>query len=74
MHGAGGTVDNKPLTEVIEGLRALLKAIEAGRLSRSAAYRNRLHGAVVALDERPVYGAVTVNVRMWYPRCNTAVS
>jgi len=50
MASAGGTVDDKPLPEVIEGLRALLNAIDTGKMSGSAAYRNRLQGAVVALE------------------------
>jgi hypothetical protein len=34
----------------IGSLRAVLAAIDAGELSCSAAYRNRLQGAVVALE------------------------
>ena len=36
----------------ISSLQAVLAAIDAGELSCSAAYRNRLQGAVVALQSR----------------------
>ncbi|MBV8995004.1 MAG: hypothetical protein JO287_15195 [Pseudonocardiales bacterium] len=50
MAAAGGTVDDKTIPEILTGLRALLRAIDDGRMSCSAAYRNRLQGAVLALE------------------------
>lgn len=50
MSGEGGTVDDRTVAEAAEGVRALLAAVEAGELTCSAAYRNRLQGAVVALE------------------------
>ncbi len=50
MTGEGGTVDDRTVAEVAEGTRRLLAAIKAGELTCSAAYRNRLEGAVVALE------------------------
>jgi len=43
--GVGGT-----MAEAAAGIRLVLAAIDAGELSCSAAYRNRLQGAVVALE------------------------
>jgi hypothetical protein len=43
-------VDDLTLVDVVGSMRRLLAAIDAGQLSCSAAYRNRLQGAVVALD------------------------
>jgi len=50
MAGVGGSVNDKPIGEVVAGLRALLKAIDEGRMTCSPAYRNRLQGAVVVLE------------------------
>ena len=50
MAEAGGTVDDKTIPETLAGLRALLRAINEGRMSCSPGYRNRLEGAVVALE------------------------
>jgi len=52
MAEAGGTVNDKTIPEILMGLRALLQAIDDGRMSCSAAYRNRLRGAVLALEAR----------------------
>lgn len=38
------------LASVVESLRRVLASIDTGQLSCSAAYRNRLQGAVVALE------------------------
>ncbi len=48
--GEGGSVDDGTVSEVAEGMRSLLAAIDARQMSCSAAYRNRLQGAVVALE------------------------
>lgn len=50
MSGEGGSVDDRTVAEVAVSMRRLLAAIDAGELVCSAAYRNRLQGAVVALD------------------------
>lgn len=50
MSGEGGSVGDKTVAEVAVSMRRLLAAIEAGELSCSAAYRNRLQGAVVTLE------------------------
>jgi hypothetical protein len=49
-HGEGGSVDDRTVAEAAGGVRRVLAAIDAGELSCSAAYRNRLQGAVVALE------------------------
>lgn len=36
MGGEGGSVDDRTVPEVIEGLRALLEAIDAGRIEANA--------------------------------------
>jgi hypothetical protein len=43
-------VDDWTVAEVAASMRRLLAAIDAGELVCSAAYRNRLQGAVVALE------------------------
>jgi hypothetical protein len=43
-------VDDRTVAEAAWGVRRILAAIDAGELSCSAAYRNRLQGAVVALE------------------------
>lgn len=48
--GRGGSVDDRTVAEAADGVRRILAAIDAGELSCSAAYRNRLQGAVVALE------------------------
>jgi hypothetical protein len=45
----GGSVDDRTVAKAAGGVRRILAAIDAGGLSCSAAYRNRLQGAVVAL-------------------------
>ena len=50
MTGVGGSVNDKTIGEVLAGLRSLLTAIDEGRMSCSPAYRNRLQGAVLALE------------------------
>lgn len=50
MPGEGGSVGDKTIAEVAVSMRRLLAAIDAGKLSCSATYRNRLRGAVVTLD------------------------
>ena len=50
MSGEGGSVDDKTVAEVIEGLRALLAAIDAGKVAASEAQRAYLAGAADALD------------------------
>lgn len=55
MRGEGGSVDDRTVPEVIDGLRALLKAIDAGRIEATLAQRAYLAGAVdtlVAVSER----------------------
>jgi hypothetical protein len=48
--GEGGSVDDRTVAEAAAGVHRILAAIDAGELACSAAYRNRLQGAVVALD------------------------
>lgn len=48
--GEGGGVDDRTLVEVAASMRGLLAAIDAGEMSCTPAYRNRLQGAVVALE------------------------
>ena len=43
-------MDDKTIGEVLAGLWSLLAAIDEGRMSCSPAYRNRLQGAVLALE------------------------
>jgi hypothetical protein len=43
-------ISRNELASVVDSLRAVLTAIDAGELSCSAAYRNRVQGAVVALE------------------------
>jgi hypothetical protein len=43
-------INHSDVMTTIGSLRAALAAIDAGKLSCSAAYRNRLQGAVVALE------------------------
>lgn len=43
-------LDRADLADSVASLRAVLTAVDAGELSCSAAYRNRLQGAVVALE------------------------
>lgn len=50
MAGEGGSVDDRAVAEVATSMRRLLAAIDVGELSCSPAYRNRLQGAVVALE------------------------
>jgi len=50
MGGVGGSVDDLTIAEVAAGARRLLTAVESGELSCSAAFRNRLQGAVLALE------------------------
>jgi hypothetical protein len=46
----GEQISQFDVVTAIGSLRAVLAAIDAGELSCSAAYRNRLQGAVVALE------------------------
>ena len=46
----GEQISHIDMVTVIGSLRAVLAAIDLGELSCSAAYRNRLQGAVVALE------------------------
>lgn len=43
-------ISQSDVVTAIGSLRAVLAAIDAGELSGSAAYRNRLQGAVMALE------------------------
>lgn len=47
--GEGGSVDDRSVPEVIEGLRSLLAAIDAGRIEATDAQRAYLQGAVDSL-------------------------
>jgi hypothetical protein len=54
--GEGGSVADLPMFEVISGLRALLAAIDAGRIEATDTQRAYLAGAVdtlTAISERP---------------------
>jgi hypothetical protein len=42
MRGKGGSVDDRTVAEVALSMRRFLAAVDAGKLSCSAAYRNRL--------------------------------
>jgi hypothetical protein len=58
MDTTGGcTVDDCTVAEAAAGVRSVLAAIDAGQLSCSAVYRNRLQGAVVTLES--LVGGVT---------------
>jgi hypothetical protein len=48
--GEGGSVDDRTVVGAAGGVRRILAAIDAGELACSAAYRNQLQGAVVALE------------------------
>jgi hypothetical protein len=50
MPGEG--VEDRTVGEVAVAMRALLAAIDEGRMSCSRGYRSRLQGAVVALEAR----------------------
>lgn len=50
MRGEGGSVNDRTIGEVAYGVRALLAAIDVGDMTCSPGYRNRLQGAVVALE------------------------
>lgn len=55
MSGEGGSADDRTVAEVAEGLRALLEAIDAGRIEATDAQRAYLQGAVdslVVISER----------------------
>jgi hypothetical protein len=43
-------ISRSELASVVDSLRAVLTAIDAGELSCSATYCNRVQGAVVALE------------------------
>lgn len=56
MAGEGGSVDDRTVPEVIEGLRSLMGAIDDGRIEATDAQRAYLGGAVdalVVISERP---------------------
>lgn len=59
MPGAGGSVGDRTVAEAAASMRRLLAAIDSGELSCSPAYRNRLQGAVVALENIAAYPAAT---------------
>lgn len=46
----GAQISHSDVVTAISSLHAVLTAIDAGELSCSAAYRNRLQGAVLALE------------------------
>ena len=48
--GEGGSVDDRTVEEVIQGLRSLLEAIEAGRVEASVAQHAYLSSAVDTLN------------------------
>lgn len=48
--GRGGSMDDRTMAEAADGVRRILAAIDAEELSCSAAHRNRLQGALVALE------------------------
>jgi hypothetical protein len=48
--GEGGRVDDRVVAEAAGGVRRVLAAIDAGELSCSVTYCDRLQGAVVALE------------------------
>jgi hypothetical protein len=49
MSGEGGSVDDRTVPEIIEGLRSLIGAIDDGRIEATDAQRAYLGGAVDAL-------------------------
>ena len=49
MVGEGGSVDDKPVPGIIEGLRSLIAAIDDGRIEATDAQRAYLRGAIDAL-------------------------
>lgn len=49
MGGEGGCVDDRSIEEIIQGLRSLLEAIDAGRVVLTAVQRAYLSGAVDTL-------------------------
>jgi len=53
MRGEGGTVDVLSIPDVIAGLRALLAAIDAGRVEATDLQRAYLAGAVDSLEMLP---------------------
>lgn len=57
--GEGRSVDDRTVAEVAVSMRRLLAAVDAGELSYSPGYRNRLQGAVVALESVAADPAVT---------------
>lgn len=48
--GMSQPISRNELASAVNSLRAVLAAIDAGELSCSTAYRNRVQGAVVALE------------------------
>jgi hypothetical protein len=55
VSGVGGSVDDRSVSEVIDGLRSLLGAIDDGRIEATDAQRAYLQGAVdslVVISER----------------------
>jgi hypothetical protein len=50
MTGEGGSVDDRTVAEVAEGMWTLLAAVHDGRLECPPARRHRLEGAAVALE------------------------
>jgi hypothetical protein len=57
----GEQISHSDVASALGSLHAVLAAIDVGELSCSAAYRNRLQGAVVALEslDRPDQTSVT---------------
>lgn len=56
MVGEGGSVDDRSVPEVIEGLRSLVAAVDDGWIEATDAQRAYLQGAVdslVVISERP---------------------
>jgi hypothetical protein len=56
VSGEGGSVDDRTVPEIIEGLRSLIAAVDDGRIEATDAQRSYLQGAVdslVAISERP---------------------
>lgn len=49
MSGEGGSIDDCSIEEIIQGLRSLLEAIDAGRVAATAVQRAYLSGAVDTL-------------------------
>ncbi|MGH3777717.1 MAG: hypothetical protein ACRDRR_18630 [Pseudonocardiaceae bacterium] len=60
----GSSVGGCTLVEVIQGTRALLEAIDAGRMSCSSAYRNRLpYRQTFNLVARPTWPSGLTHLR-----------